>query len=73
MGRKRIQLSYRPIGAIRGPAATMLRALAAMAAILVATPAFAQQDGTLIVDVVDETELEVPDATVTLSDRKSVV
>lgn len=67
MGRKRIQLSYRPIGAIRGPAATMLRALAAMAAILVATPAFAQQDGTLIVDVVDETELEVPDATVTLS------
>ena len=68
MGRKRIQLSYRPIGgSIQGPATTMLRALAAMAAIFVATPAFAQQDGSLIVDVLDETELEVPEATVTLT------
>ncbi len=50
-----------------GGMARLLRLMAALLALMVAVPAFAQSQGTLIVDVWDDSDLEVPGAVVTLS------
>ncbi|MCB9672650.1 MAG: TonB-dependent receptor [Alphaproteobacteria bacterium] len=68
MGRIRLTLPLSARGApLAGATARLLQVFAALVALLVASPALAQQDGTLIVDVLDDSDLEVPGARVTLS------
>lgn len=57
---------------LRGPAVRLMQVVGCMAAMLVAAPALAQTDGALVVSVLDEDGLEVPNVTVTLTGSKLI-